>query len=362
MNKDSLRLLVILAIVFVVIAVIYNLGHRPVVVQVQPVTAWVVLPDGELYSNGKVMSGPGPLDIHAVVKMEEAGGKYWYATDVARLKLDGAIIPETLIRSWTDPDVGVRIVYFSVEPENPYYLVNTEEDLSAIQFRHYYLAGGESMWSYTGPKGAKNVQTFSEAPVGTWAGETLGIGTMRFRVMVDFFRPDAPISSVRRVASPGKDQLDSVPTLISGLGDPSSSLFALSSYANLPGAGFGSEVSESVRGKLLEMIQARWVYGTVLWTRILNRFPDPFRVYFDGGRVLHGEHSLQWNRDVFPGDMLSMPESSSLLIEDDGDGFLTADDRVMTKVQGPMCVTTLQSSLPGETYMIFVPTGHEPAR
>lgn len=362
MKRENIYFLLVLILVLVVVWVVYHLGSIPPEIDVDPLEAYVVVPDGDTFSNGTVHSGPGPLKMHAVVKFRDRKGEDWYAADVSSLRINGNDIPPDKIRRWTDRKIHARMLYFSVEPELSYYYIESPDSLPEIEFKHFFLAGGEEMWTCTTRRRGENYKSFQGPPVGEWAGEALQMGTMRLRVSVQFYHERQPMSSVVTVASTGKEEIDRVTTMVAGLGKQESALYTLSSYANLPGMGFAPDMTKSIRGSVRELLEKRWAYGTVLWLDMLPGKLTTYDVVYTGDSLVKKGKPVRWDQDARPGDALALLKGAIVLLQDDGDGFVSSGDRILVKVKGPLCACVLSDILTDRTALTLVRAQHEPSR
>ena len=317
--------------------------------------------DGTGYTNGTILKKPGPIDLHTVLIARDLAGRKRYYANVKNLRLDGVDIDAGQIMSWNEENLSVRMVYFSVEPDKSYYYLEKPDDMQKLCFKHYFLTGGIDRWSCRARPGGRNY-TPSEVPFcGEWAGEALQLGTSRYSVRIDIYEPSKPFNPLVSAVSPGKDQPEQATTVISGLGEVDSPLFQLTSYANLPGVGLSRDFRQSDMVLLKTYLKQRYVYGTILWVGVLPLNAETGKVYYDGTHLRAGNRVMRWETDVFPGDILSLPESSMILLYDDGDGVVSPDDRVMVKVKGPMSLCRLGDVLSGSTLLAYVSSGHEPS-
>ncbi len=180
----------------------------------------------------------GDFELHAVLEAEGWQGQKVYYTHASRLELpDGEVEPGRL-RRWTGGD-QIRVLWFSVEAARPYLEVARPEDLTALEFREFFLADWPRTWSVSGRWGA------TSAGVSLPRGVThLPFGTRRFHVRVEIFGPESEIRPRQRLQSWSgaelRAHLDRFPTVLSrlpGALGPPSAAFGLPQLEPAPGAG-----------------------------------------------------------------------------------------------------------------------------
>lgn len=332
---------------------------RPRLVEARIVTATDTDP---VFREGPRRIGPGEQPAIAVaLRIARPLGRERWLAPVDRLEIDGRAVDHQPGDAWPEPDRRVRVFWFTVEGSNVGGVVTAERAPRLLRHRAFLASEmGRGLRAAALPE-AHNDDALAPQP----GRIPVEAGTLRLYARVEIFDPERDVKALQSAATAGaEDALDPrfpailrAAQLAEGLHPAAGELFNLSGWEVEPAvdaswdavaeAAFGLRFGEAVERRLVvssRTFAAVAATGTPALPAVDPAAAVPLDVA--GGAASSGGRALRWGVELRAGDLLIDGSHYTVLVADDGDGVLSAADRVAHCWRRPPALTTLAAVLP----------------
>ena len=358
MERDTRRFLLILLTLALGLAapLVYRTVReelRPHLIDIRVVTATTADP---VYRDGpRRFAADESVDIALALEVDRRLGRSTWLVPGGRLVLGGEAVPAETCERWPEGNRTLRVFWFTVECP---YLGGDLDPASAARRLRYrsYLAPelGHGLRAQGLPE-AHHDDDFSGP-----GGRLDGGGTLRLYARAEVVADSTQVRPFSTAASLGPDRIDDpfFPTLhrslppTPGLRVEAGELLLLPGFEPLgddPGAWdqvtvapLGRPFADLVRRRL---VASSWTFAAVALTGDPGLDPESLAdlgpVELEGPDLRRRGRPLVWGEEVRPGDLLRSGRHLVILLGDDGDGRLGAQDPILHCWRRPAARTTV---------------------
>ncbi len=362
MDSDTRRLVAIAASVVLVPVVLFFAWRwreegRPVLREVRVVTASDSDP---VFRDGHRRLAPGEgYRLAVALRIEQRGkGSFWLspATD---LVLEGRPVDHVVAETWPENDRHLRVFWSTIECSFLGGELRSTNAARRLVWRTFLAPELGRGMTADGIFEAHNDDFLGQQP----PPPDPPPGTLRFYARVEITEEAGSLRPLQAVSSLGPAELwnPALPVVSrtlrapSGIDPSAGELFLLPGFELCPDdPGAAAAVRDATGHTLVELAAARlattsWLLAAVAVSGRPDLDPADLRTL--GVLRVHGpllerrNRPLQWGRDVRAGDLLELDGHWMVLWADDGDGTLSAGDRVLHSWGRPAVVVPLAGAL-----------------
>ncbi len=368
MSRESLRLLIIAAIVVAIIPLILLINWRyeatrAVLREVRVVSATSLDP---VFRDGSRHLEPDEtLELAVALNIGRGSrGDFWMAP-VPRLELDGQPVEHVDSDLWPESDWAVRAFWFTIECNNPGPELTAADAAQKLAYRSFLAPElGRGMRAKGSPE-VHNDDHYSRDKNRV----DQAMGTQRLYARVEVVRGKNVVSAPLQVQNTvGADQLFHPDMaaffrsghLPEGIRPETGELFLLPGFEPVPEPGSNwNQVTMAGLGKTFTaLVEHRLVCSSQTLAAVaVSGSPELHEARLrslglitatETGWLGNGQ-ALRWQHEVLAGDLLVAGEHWMVLASDDGDGLLDDEDQILHCWRRPPALLTLDLALDDET-------------